>query len=152
SRLSVTPQVLIPSGAPGAQTSVGTAIRANVAGNLAMMTDVGMAGTADAPWAPLASARLFGQWPRAGIETIVLRGAAAPRTAGNTSFVSSVDREAAQAQVQPVSGLTLAALTSVSRPSSNPVGDDTTLRSLRIAYDGFGSGQVAVVHQREATS
>src|SRR5262245_33430838 len=79
SRLSVTPQVLIPSGAPGAQTSVGTGIRANVVGNLAMVTDVGMAETADAPWAPLASARLFGQWPRAGIETIVLRGVAAPR-------------------------------------------------------------------------
>ena len=39
-----------------------------------------MAGTADTAWAPLASARLVGQWPRAGIETSVLRGAAAPRT------------------------------------------------------------------------
>ena len=48
-----------------------------------MVTDVGMAGTADTAWAPLTSARLVGQWPRAGIETIVLRGAAAPRTAGH---------------------------------------------------------------------
>lgn len=152
SRLSVTPQVLIPGGSPGAQTSVGTGIQANVVGNLAMVTDVRMAGTADAPWAPLASARLVGQWPRAGIETIVLRGAAAPRTAANMASVSSVDREAAQAQMQPLPGLTLAAVTSVSRPSSDPVGDDTTLRSLRIAYDGHGSGQVAAVQQRQATA
>jgi hypothetical protein len=152
SRLSVTPQVLIPSGSPGAQTSVGTGIRANVVGNLAMMTDVGMAGTAETPWVPLASARLVSQWPRAGIETIVLRGAAAPRTAENTALVSSRDREAAQAQVQPLPGLTLAALTSVSRPSSDRIGDDTTLRSLRIAYDGLRSGQVAAVQQREATA
>jgi hypothetical protein len=152
SRLSVTPQVLIPSGSPGAQTSVGTGIRANVVGNLAMMTDVGMAGTAETPWVPLASARLVSQWPRAGIETIVLRGAAAPRTAENTALVSSRDREAAQAQVQPLPGLTVAALTSVSRPSSDPAGNDTTLRSLRIAYDGLRSGQVAAVQQREATA
>lgn len=152
SRLSVTPQVLIPSGTPGAQASVGTGIRANVAGNLAMVTDLGMAGSADTPWVPLASARLVGRWPRAGIETMVLRGAATPRTAGNTAFVTSVDREAAQGLVQPLPRLTLAALTSVSRPSSDPVGDDTTLRSLRIAYDGLWSGQLAAVQQREATA
>ena len=148
----MTPQVLIPSGSPDAQTSVGTAIRANVVGNFALATDVGMAGTADTSWAPLASARLVGQWPRAGIETSVLRGAPAPRDGGNTAFVSSRDREAAQAQVQPLPGLTLAALTSVSRPSSDPVADDTTLGSLRIAYDGLGSGKVAAVQQREATA
>ena len=79
-RLSVRPKVLIPVGSPGAQTSVGTAIQANVVGNLALVTDVGMAGAADTAWAPLVSARLVGQWPRAGIETSVLRGAAAPRT------------------------------------------------------------------------
>jgi len=152
SHLSMTPQILIPSGSPGAQTSVGTEIRASVVGNLAMVTDVGMAGTANTAWAPLASARLVGQWPRAGIETTVVRGAAAPRTGGNTALVSSVDREAAQAQMQPLPGLTLAAVTSVSRPSSDPVADDTTLRSLRIAYDGLWSGQVAAVQQREATA
>ncbi len=152
SRLSVTPQILIPSGSPDAQTSVATGIRANVVGNLAMATDVGMAGSPDTSWAPVASARLVGQWPRAGIETIVLRGAPAPRTGGNTALVSSRDREAAQAQVQPLPGLTLAALTSVSRPSSDPAGNDTTLRSLRIAYDGLQSGQVAAVQQRQATA
>ena len=151
SRFSVTPQVLIPSGSRGAQTSVGTAIRANVVGNFALATDVGMAGTADTAWAPLASARLVGQWPRAGIETSVLRGAAAPREAG-TAFVSSRDREAAQAQVQPLPGLTLAALASSSRPSSDPDADETTLGSLRIAYDGLWNGKVAAVRQREATA
>jgi hypothetical protein len=152
SRLSVTPQVVIPSGSPDAQTSVGTAIQAQVVGNLSMVTDVRMAGTADTSWAPLASARLVGQWPRAGIETIVLRGAAAPQTAGNTAFFPSRDREAAQLQVRPLPGLTLATLTSVSRPSSDPVADDTRLGSLRIAYDGLGSGQVAAVQQHEETA
>ena len=140
-RLSVTPQVLIPVGSPGAQTSVGTAIQANVVGNLALVTDVGVAGTADTAWAPLASARLVGQWPRAGIETSVLRGAAAPRTETDTAFVSSRDREAARAQVQPLPGLTLVALTSSSRPAADPDADDTTLGSLRIAYDGLPTGQ-----------
>jgi hypothetical protein len=81
-----------------------------------------------------------------------MRGAAAPRAGANTAFVSSRDREAAQAQVQPLPGLTVAALTSVSRPSADPVADDTTLGSLRLAYDGLGSGQVAAVQQREATA
>ena len=151
-RLSVTPQVLIPVGSPGAQTSVGTAIQANVVGNLALVTDVGMAGAADTAWAPLASARLVGQWPRAGIETSVLRGAAAPRTETDTAFVSSRDREAARAQVQPLPGLTLVALTSSSRPAADPDADDTTLGSLRIAYDGLPTGQLATVRQRETTA
>lgn len=151
-RLSVTPQVLIPVGSPSAQTSVGTAIQANVVGNLALVTDVGVAGAADTAWAPMASARLVGQWPRAGIETSVLHGAAAPRTETDTAFVSSRDCEAAQAQVQPLPGLTLVALTSSSRPAANPDADDTTLGSLRIAYDGLPTGQLATVRQRETTA
>ena len=150
--LSVTPQVLLPSGSHDSRTSIGTGIRANVARNIAMTTDVGFAGTADTAWSPLTSARLVGQWPRGGIETVVLRGAAAPSMSPNTAFVVSRDREAAQAQVQPLRGLTLGALTSVSRPSSNPAAVDTTLSSLRIAYDGLRSGQVAAVQQREATA
>jgi hypothetical protein len=150
--LSVTPQMLIPIGSPDAQTSVGTAIQANVVGNLALLTDVGVVGTADTAWAPLASARLVGQWPRVGIETSVLRGAAAPRTETDTAFVSSRDREAAQAQLQPLPGLTLAALTSSSRPAADPDADDTTLGSLRIAYDGLPTGQVAALRQRETTA
>src|SRR4051812_45704824 len=152
SRLFVTPQVVLPSGSPDAQTTVRTAIQVQVVGNVSMVTDVGMAGTADTSWAPLASARLVGQWPRAGIETIVLRGAAAPQSTGHTAFLSSRDREAAQVQVQPLPGLTLATLTSVSRPSSDPAADDTTLGSLRIAYDRLGRGQVAAVQQHEETA
>jgi hypothetical protein len=152
SRLSVTPEVLIPVGSPGAQTSVGTAIQANIVGNLALVTDVGVAGAADTAWAPMASARLVGQWPRAGIETSVLHGAAAPRTETDAAFVSSRDREAAQAQVQPLPGLTLVALASSSRPAADPDADDTTLGSLRIAYDGLPTGQLATVRQRETTA
>jgi hypothetical protein len=151
SRFSVTPQVLVPTGSSDAPTNVGTAVRANVAGNVTLATDVGMTGTADAAWAPLASARLAGQWPRAGIETSVLRGAAAPAT-GGTAFALSRDREAAQAQVQPLPGLTVAALTSSSRPSADPLADDTIQGLVRVAYDGLPSGQVAAVRQREATA
>ena len=151
-RLSMTPQVLLPLGSPGAQTRVGTAIQANVIGNLALVTDVAVAGTADKAWAPLASARLVGQWPRAGIETSVLRGAAAPRTETDTAFVSSRDRATAQAQVQPLPGLTLAALANSSRPATDPNADDTTLGSLRIAYDGLPTGRLAAVQQRETTA
>ncbi len=152
SRLFVTPQVVVPNGAPGAPTSVGTAIQANVVGNLAMVTDVALAGAADSAWAPLASARLVGHWPRVGVETVVLRGAAPQQPAQNTAVLSSQDREAAQAQVQPLAGLTLAALASVSRPSSDPVANDTTLKSLRIAYDRLPVGQVVALQQREATA
>ena len=152
SRVFVTPQVVIPSGSPDAPTSVGTAVQAQLVGNLSMSTDVGMAGTAESAWAPLASARLVGQWPRAGIETIVLRGSTAPQTTKNTALVASRDREAAQVHVQPLAGLTLTTLTSVSRPSSDPIADDTTQGSLRIAYDGLGSGHVAAVQQRETTA
>ena len=152
SRVFATPQVVIPIGSPDARTSIGTAVQAQIVENVSLATDLGMAGTADTSWAPLASARLVGQWPRAGIETSVLRGAAAPPTARNAALVSSRDRESAQVHVQPLPGLTLATLASVSRPSSDPVADDTTLESLRIAYDGLDSGQVAAVQQREATA
>jgi hypothetical protein len=152
SRLSVTPQLVFPGGAPDAQRTVGTAIRANVVSNVALTTDVGMAGSAETAWTPIASARLVGQWSRGGIDTLVLRGAAAPPTGANTAFVSSRDREAAQAHVRPLPGLTVAALTSVSRPSADPVADDTTLGSLRLAYDGLPGGEVAAVQQREATA
>jgi hypothetical protein len=54
--------------------------------------------------------------------------------------------------VQPLPGLAVAALSSVSRPSSNPVANDTTQGSLRIAYDGLRNGQVAATQQREATA
>jgi hypothetical protein len=150
-RLSLTPKVLIHNGSADAQTSVGTAIQANVVGNFALVTDVGMAEAADTTWAPLASARLVGHWPRAGIETSVLRGVAAPRTA-DRPFVTPRDREALQAQVQPLPGLTLAALTSSSRPAADPAADDTTLGSLRIAYDGLANGQLVAVRQRESTA
>jgi hypothetical protein len=44
----------------------------------------------------------------------------------------------------------VAALTSVSRPSADPIAADTTLGSLRLAYDGLRSGQVTAVQQRES--
>jgi hypothetical protein len=152
SRFSMTPQVLFPVGSRDSQTSVGTAIQTNVVSNLSLLTDVGVAGTATTAWAPSASARLVGQWPHAGIETSVLRGAPTPGTSTtNTAIVSSRDREAAQAQLQPISGLTLTALTSASRPAADPAAADTLLSSFRVAYAGFPSGQLAAAQQRETT-
>jgi hypothetical protein len=151
SRFSVSPQLLLPVGSADAQSSVGTAIQAKMAGNLALVTNVAVAGTSERDWSPLASARLVGQWPRAGIETSVLRGVAAPGIGPDKAFLSSVDREAARAQVQPLPDLTLVALASSSRPASAPDADDTTLGSIRIAYDGLPNGQLAAVRQREAT-
>jgi hypothetical protein len=151
SRFLLTPRVLIDGGSDDARRSVGTAMQANVAGNLALVTDVGMAGTADTTWAPLASARLVGQWPRAGIETSVLRGAAAPRAEANRALVPSRDREAVQAHVQPLAGLTFAALTSLSRSSADPEADGTATGMLRIAYGGLPAGQLAAARQRETT-
>jgi hypothetical protein len=149
-RLSLMPRVLIDSSSAAAQRSIGTALQANVVGNFALVTDVGMAGTIDTTWAPLASARLVGQWPRASIETSVLRGAAAPRS--DKAFVSARDREAVVAQVQPLPSLTLAALTSLSRPAADPDADGTTMGTLRIGYDGFPTGQLAAFRQRETTA
>jgi hypothetical protein len=151
-RLSVTPQVLIPVGSRDAQKSVGTAIRANVAGNLTLVTDVGVAGSNDSAWTPVASARLVSQWPRFGVETSVLRGAAAPRSETEPAVVSSRDREAAQAQVQLLPDLTLAAVTSASRPAADPGADDTKLGSLSIAYDGLAAGRLAALRQHETTA
>jgi hypothetical protein len=151
-RLSVIPQMVIPVGSPDAQKSVGTMIQANVAGKLAVLTDVGMAATGDTAWAPVAAARLVSQWPRAGIETSVLRGAPASPTDTNRAFASSRDREAAQAQVQPLPALTVAALTSSSRSATDPDAINTTLGSLRIVYDGLPTGQLAALRQRETTA
>jgi len=151
-RLSVIPQMVMSVDSPDAQKSVGTLIQANVAGKLAVVTDVGMAGTGDNAWAPVVAARLVSQWPRAGIETSVLRGAPAPPSDPNKTLTSSRDREAAQFQVQPLPGLTLAALTSTSRSAAAPDAVSTILGSLRIAYDGLPSGQLAGLRQRETTA
>lgn len=152
SRVSLTPKLLIPLGSSDAQRSLGTAIQAKVVGNLSLVSDLGLAGAVDTTWSPLASARLVGKWPRGAIETSVLRGATPPPADTDTVLVSSQDREAAQAQMQPLPGLTLAALTSSSRPSSDPDADDTILGSLRIAYDRLPSGQLTAVRQRETVA
>jgi hypothetical protein len=151
-RLSVIPQMVMSIDSPDAQKSVGTMIQANVAGKLAVVTDVGMAGTGENAWAPVVAARLVSQWPRAGIETSVLRGAPAPPTETSKTVASSRDREAAQVQVQPLPGLTFAALTSSSRSAADPDAANTILGSLRVAYDGLASGQLSGLRQRETTA
>jgi len=140
------PRVVADSGSTTSQATVGTTIDANVAPNLVLVTDLGMSGTSDTTWSPLASARLVAQWPRAGVETSVLRGAA------DTPLAPSRDREAIQVQVQPLSGFTLAALTSLSRPAADPDAPDTTAGTLRVAYNGAPTGQLVAIRQWELTA
>ncbi|MCC7126712.1 MAG: hypothetical protein IT178_17815 [Acidobacteria bacterium] len=153
-RVSVTPQVLFAVGDTDRQGRVGTAVRANVADNLTLASDVGLAGTADTAWTPLASARLVGQWARAGIETSAVRGAASPTdTSGDigAGVVSTRDRELARAEVQPLPHLTVVAQASSSRPSARPAAAATVNGSVRVAYEGFSGGQLITARQRERT-
>lgn len=150
-RFSLTPQVLFAVGDNDRQGRVGTAVQANVADNLMLVSDVGLSGTASAPWSPLASARVIGQWARAGIETSAVRGAASPTHNGTAAVVSTRDREVARAEVQPLPHLTVVAQASSSRPSARPAAAATVNGSVRVAYEGFSGGQLITARQRERT-
>lgn len=149
SRVSVAPQMILPVGSPDAQASVSTAVRTQVISSIAFVTDVGAARTEQVGWAPLASARLTGSWSHAGLETSVIRGAAAPQTATDTAIVRSRDLEVARGHVRPLPGLTLSALTSWSRPSTGPDMPDTTAGSLGFTYDGIPGGQLTAAQERQ---
>ncbi|MEZ5283851.1 MAG: hypothetical protein R2712_03365 [Vicinamibacterales bacterium] len=151
-QFSLTPQVVVPVSSSDAQTSIGTAIRATVPGNVSLTTSVGVAGTAASPWSPLLSARVTGKWPYVGVETSVVRGAAAPSDDTERAFVTAQDREAAQVQLRPWQGFTLAALASASRPSATAGSADTILGSFRVAYDDVRTGLIAAVRQRETAA
>lgn len=150
-RVSVAPQVIVPVGSPDAQAGISTAIRANLLSSVAVVTDMGAARTGDLGWAPLASARLVGRWSHAGIETSVVRGVASPQTEANTAIVRSRDLEVARGFVQPLPGLTLSALTSWSRPATDPDSLETAAGSLGVTYQGLPHGQLAAVHERQMT-
>ncbi len=152
SRVSVAPQVIVPVGSPDAQSSVSTAIRADLLSGVAFVSDVGAARTGDVGWAPLTSARLVGQWSHAGVETSVVRGAASPQTDAKTAIVRSRDVEAAKAHMQPLPGLTVSALTSWSRPATDPDSPDSTAGSLGVTYEGLPRGQLAAVHEHQMTA
>jgi hypothetical protein len=151
-RVSVAPQLIVPVGSPDAQTGLSTAIRADLLSSVALVTDVGAARTGDLGWAPLASARLVGRWSHAGIETSVVRGAAPPETDTATAIVRSRDLEVAKGHVQPLPGLTVSALTSWSRPATDPDSPDTTAGSLGVTYAGLPHGQWAAVHEHQMTA
>ncbi len=151
-RISVAPQVIVPVGSPEAQGSVSTAIRADLLPSVAFVTDVGAARTGDVGWAPLTSARLVGRWSHAGVETSVVRGAPSTQTDTKTALVRSRDVEAAKAHVQPLPGLTVSALTSWSRPATDPDSPDSTAGSLGVTYEGLPRGQLAAVHEHQMTA
>lgn len=153
SRVSVAPQLLVPVGSPDAQAGISTAIRADLLSSVAFVTDVGAAKTGELGWAPMASAGVVGRWAHAGIETSVVRGAPPPETQTTTTIVRSRDLEVARANVQPLPGLTLSALTSWSRPATVPDAPDTTAGSLGVTYAGLPQGQqLAAVHERLMTA
>jgi hypothetical protein len=57
-----------------------------------------------------------------------------------------------QAHVQPLSGLTLTALTSSTRPSSHLDAEEATSGSLGVAYDALRCGRLAAMRQQDATA
>ena len=150
-RVSVAPRLLVPVRAGGGwQTSIGTAVRADVIPPVALVSDLGVADDPNARWAPLASAGLLGHWSGTEIETSVLRGAPS-LVAEDAAIIGSLDRELAQAKIRPLSGLTVSGLVSRSRPSSAARAANTTLGSVGAAY-GLPYGQVAATREHQLTS
>ena len=133
-RVSVAPRLLVPvRSRDGWQTSIGTAIRADVFPHVALVSDVGAADGAHAGWEPLASAGLVSHWPGIDVETSILRGAPS-LGAQDTAIVGSLDRELAQGRVRPLSGLTLSGVVSRSRPASAAGAEDTVLGAVGVVY------------------
>ena len=151
-RWSLAPRLLVPmSSAKGAQTSIGTALRAELTPHLAVISDVGAAAAAQAGWAPLAAARLVGQWAGAELETNVLRGAPWAGTEG-AATIGTLDREVARGLVRPIDGLTISGLLSWSRPADPSQPADRRLGTFGFTYDRMPFGLLAVTSQRELNS
>lgn len=151
-RVSVAPQVIVPVGAPDAQTGISTAIRTQLVSGVAVVTDLGAARTGELGWAPSASARLVGRWAHAGLETGVIRGVASPESGDAAAVVGSRDLEIARGHVQPLPDLTFSARTSWSRPASDADSPDTTAGAFGVTYAGLPHGQVAAVHERQVSA
>ena len=150
-RVSVAPRLLVPVRTRGGwQTSIGTAVRADVMPHVAVVSDIGVADGPNAGWAPLASAGLLGLWNGTEIKTSVLRGAPS-LVAEDAAIIGSLDRELAQATIRPLSALTVSGLVSWSRPSSATRGANTTHASVGAAYD-LPYGQVAATREHQLAS
>ncbi len=150
-KVSVAPRVLVPMGAGDSwNSSIGTAVRAEVFPHVSVVSDVGAADGPGSSWAPLASAGVIGHWGATEVETSVLRGAPASGTDPGT--VGSVDRELARVRVQALPGLTVAGGTSRSRPADSSDAADTTLGSIGLVYKMESYGQVTATQERQLST
>jgi len=146
--LSVTPRALVPVGSATAQSSVGTAIRADVSRHVSMVSDVGAAGTTQNGWDPLAAASVVGHWSGAEVETNVLRGTT-PVSPSSVATVGSLDREIVRGLVRSIPGMTISTQASWSRPASAPASTDTAVSSIGVAYDRLPIGVLTARRQDE---
>jgi hypothetical protein len=149
-QFTVAPRALLPMD-PKTQTSVGTAIRAQVSPHVSFVTDVGAAGTTQHGWDPLAAAGVIGHWSGAELETNLLRGAS-PVGMSEIATVGSLDREIVRGLVRSIPGVTISTQASWSRPASAPASADTTVGSIGVAYDRFPIGVLTAIHQEEESS
>jgi hypothetical protein len=149
--LSVTPRALVPVGSKTAQSSVGTAIRADMSQHVSLVSDVGAAGTTQHGWDPLAAAGVVGHWSGAEVETNVLRGTSPVSTSG-VATVGSLDREIVRGLVRSIPGMTISTQASWSRPASAPASADTAVSSIGVAYDRLPIGVLTARRQDEDSS
>jgi hypothetical protein len=149
--VSVTPRALVPVGSKTAQSSVGTAIRANVSQHVSLVSDLGAAETTQHGWDPLAAASVVGHWSGAEVETNVLRGTA-PVSQSTVATVGSLDREMVRGLVRSIPGMTISTQASWSRPASAPTSTDTTASSVGVAYDRLPIGVLTATRQDEDSS
>jgi hypothetical protein len=149
-QFSVAPRALAPMNSK-AQTSMGTAIRAEVSPHVSFVTDVGAAGTTQRGWDPLAAAGVLGHWNGAEFETNVLRGAS-PVGTSDIATVRSLDREIVRGRVRSIPGMTISTQASWSRPASAPTSADTTVGSIGVAYDRLPIGALTATRQDEESS
>jgi len=145
--ISVAPRVLVPMNST-TQTSVGTAIRAEVSPHVSFVTDVGAAGATQRGWDPLAAAGVIGHWKGVELETNLLRGAS-PVATSDIATVGSLDREIVRGLVRSIPGMTISSQASWSRPASAPTGADTTVGSIGVAYDRLPFGVLTATHHDE---
>ena len=148
--LSVTPRALVPVGSKTAQSSVGTAIRADLSQHVSLVSDVGAAATTQQGWDPLGAAGVVGHWSGAEVETNVLRGTS-PVSTSNIATVGSLDREIVRGLVRSIPGMTISTQASRSRPATAPA-TDTKVRSIGVAYDRLPLGVLTTRRQDEDSS
>jgi hypothetical protein len=148
---SVTSRALVPVSSKTTQTSVGTAIRAEVNQHVSVVSDVGAASSTRQGWDPLAAASVIGHWSGTELETNVLRGTSAVG-GPDMATVGSLDREIVRGLVRSIPGMTISTQASWSRPANGSTSADTTVGSIGVAYDRLPIGVLTATRQDEDSS